>query len=109
MEKQRVLIIEDDRDTATFFSMVMSLVGFRSDVVYNAKDAFAQLAVGEPDLILLDMRLGYEIDGKDILYQIRSNPRLDQTRVIVFTAYPTMADDIETLADLTLLRPARQL
>ena len=105
MEKLRALIVEDDRDTAQFFQMVMSLLGFECEIAYSAKEALAELALNEPDLILLDMRLGQELDGGDILFQIRSNPRLDNTRVIVITAYPGMADQIDNLADLILLKP----
>jgi len=100
-----VLIVDDDRDTAGLFGEVLRLVGFTCDIVYSAKEALAHLAVSEPDMILLDMRLGIEIDGVDILQQVRSNPRLDKTRVIVVTAYPGMADTITDLADLVLLKP----
>jgi len=99
------LIIDDDRDTADLFSMVLGMVGFKCDVVYSAKSALATLATQTPQIILLDMRLGLEISGTDILYQIRSNPRLDETRVIVITAYPHLAAPIHDLADLVLLKP----
>jgi diguanylate cyclase (GGDEF)-like protein len=105
MDKLHVLIIDDDKDTANFFSMVLSLVGFDCDIVNSAKQALSRIAVTQPDMILLDMRLGLEIGGEDILYQIRSNPRLDETRVIVITAYPAMAEPITNLADLILLKP----
>lgn len=54
---------------------------------------------------MLDMRLGLEIGGQDILFQIRSNPRFDRTRVVVVTAYPHMAKHVTELADLVLLKP----
>jgi diguanylate cyclase (GGDEF)-like protein len=101
----QALIVDDDRDTARFFGTVLGLVGFDVEIVLTAREALAQLASLVPDLILLDMRLGYELGGGDILFQIRSNPRLDKTRVIVITAYPAMADSISNLADLVLLKP----
>jgi diguanylate cyclase (GGDEF)-like protein len=97
--------VDDDKDTARFFGTVLGLVGFDVEIVLTAREALAQLASLAPDLILLDMRLGYELGGGDILFQIRSNPRLDKTRVIVITAYPAMADPISNLADLVLLKP----
>lgn len=105
MDALHVLIIDDDKDTANFFSTVLSLVGFECEIVNSAKHALSRLASSQPDMILLDMRLGLEIGGEDILYQIRSNPRLDQTRVIVITAYPSLAEPIANLADLILLKP----
>jgi diguanylate cyclase (GGDEF)-like protein len=105
MTRLRVLIIEDDRDTAVFFNTVLSLVGFECHMTFTAKDALAHLANSEPDLVLLDLRLGYEIDGEDIIFQIRTNQRFSNTRVIVVTAYPSMAETITDLADLVLLKP----
>lgn len=100
-----VLIIEDDKDAAGFFKTVLNLVGFECEIILSAKEALARLALSTPDLILLDIRLGLEISGEDILYQIRSNTRFDKTRVVVVTAYPRLAEPITDLADLVLLKP----
>jgi diguanylate cyclase (GGDEF)-like protein len=105
VEKLQVLIIDDDKETAGFFSTVLTMVGLDCEIVLSAKEALIMLSVSVPDVILLDMRLGFEISGEDILYQIRSNPRFDNTRVVVITAYPTIAEMVTNLADLTLIKP----
>jgi diguanylate cyclase (GGDEF)-like protein len=105
VDARRALIIEDDPDTAGFFRMVLSLAGFNCESVYTAKDAFDRLATGVPELILLDMRLGLEIGGADILFQIRTNPRFDNSHVIVITAYHNLAEPVSGLADLILMKP----
>jgi diguanylate cyclase (GGDEF)-like protein len=105
MAPLKVLIIEDDKSTADFFRTVLKLVGLESEILLSAKEALDRLAFDAPDLILLDIRLGVEISGEDILYQIRSNPRFDKTRVVVITAYPRLAEPITELADLILVKP----
>lgn len=105
MKNVQVLIIEDDKSTAEFFKTVLQLVGLESEIVLSAKQALERLSSSVPDIILLDIRLGVEISGEDILYQIRSNPRFDKTRVVVITAYPRLAEPISDLADLILLKP----
>jgi diguanylate cyclase (GGDEF)-like protein len=100
-----VLIIDDDKDIAGFFSTVLSLLGHECEVVLSAREALIRLSSSVPDLILLDMRLGSEVGGDDILYQIRSNPRFDATRVVVITAYPMVAEMVTKLADLILIKP----
>jgi diguanylate cyclase (GGDEF)-like protein len=100
-----VLIIEDDKSTADFFKTVLELAGLESEIILSAKEALDRLSSTAPDLILLDIRLGLEISGEDILYQIRSNPRFDKTRVVVITAYPRLAEPITDLADLILVKP----
>lgn len=105
MNRQQVLIIDDDKETARLFSTVLSMVGFQCEMVYSARDALSRLASSVPDLVLLDLRLGLEIGGEEILYQIRGNPRYDRTNVIVITAYPDIADLVTDMADLILLKP----
>ena len=105
MSMLQVLIIEDDKDTAGFFKTVLELVGFECEIILSAKEALSTLSVCAPDLILLDIRLGVEISGEDILYQIRSNPRFDKTRVVIITGYPRLAEPISNLADLVLVKP----
>ncbi len=105
MQALQVLIIEDDQYTAGFFKTVLQLAGLDSEIILSAKEALDRLAFSAPDLILLDIRLGLEISGEDILYQIRSNPRFDKTRVVVITAYPRLAEPISDLADLILVKP----
>jgi PleD family two-component response regulator len=105
MEKVQVLIVDDDKEIASFFSHVLTLAGHDCEVVLTAKDALDRLAASVPDLVLLDLRLGIEVGGEDILYQIRSNPRYDNTRVVVITAYPTIAEMVTNIADLILIKP----
>lgn len=105
MNNKHALIIDDDREIADFFKIVLGMAGFHCDVANSAKTALALLSSVEPDLIILDMNLGLDLGGGDLLYQVRSNPRFDATRVIVITAYPAMAEAIHNLADLVLLKP----
>ena len=105
MENIRALIIDDDKDTANLFRTILTLVGFECSAVYTARAALTHLAANEPDIVLLDLRLGLELDGSDILFQIRSNPRFSNTRVIVITAYPDMLEHSDSLADLILIKP----
>jgi PleD family two-component response regulator len=105
MEKVQVLIVDDDKEIAGFFGHVLTMAGHDCEVVLTAKDALDRLAATVPDLVLLDLRLGLEVGGEDILYQIRSNPRYDNTRVVVITAYPTIAEMVTNIADLILIKP----
>jgi diguanylate cyclase (GGDEF)-like protein len=105
MNAHQVLIIEDDKDAAGFYKTVLEMTGFECEISLSAKDGLDRLAAGVPDLIILDIRLGVEISGEDILYQIRSNPRFDKTRVVIITAYPWLAEPISNLADLLLVKP----
>jgi diguanylate cyclase (GGDEF)-like protein len=105
MDNIEVLIIDDDKDIAAWYRTVLTLMGFEVETALSARQALACLATCVPNLILLDLHLGHEIGGEDILYQIRSNSRFDQTRVIVITGYPTTAEMVTNLADLIMIKP----
>jgi diguanylate cyclase (GGDEF)-like protein len=45
------------------------------------------------------------MDREDMLYQIRTNPRFEQTRVVVLTGYDEISAMVTNLADLLLIRP----
>ena len=105
MDKLKALVIDDDVDIANLFGMVLDLVGYDCDIANSARDGLSRLAIYNPDLVLLDMQLDTALGGQDILYQIRANPRLSNTRVIVVTGYPSMAEPIASLVDFTLIKP----
>ncbi len=105
MDNIEVLIIDDDKDIAAWYRVVLTLMGFEVETALSARQALTTLATCTPNLILLDLHLGQEIGGEDILYQIRSNTRFDHTRVIVITGYPTTAEMVTNLADLIMIKP----
>ncbi len=105
MSRSQVLIIEDDKESADYLGTILNMMDFEVETAFSAKEALSYLTITVPSLILLDMRLGREIGGEDILYQVRSNPRFDQTKVIVVTGYPTTIDMVSNLADLVLVKP----
>jgi diguanylate cyclase (GGDEF)-like protein len=102
---QSVLVIDDDVDIANLFGMVLGLVGYEFEIANSARDALSKLATSTPDLILLDLALDKELGGQDILYQVRANPRLKNTQVVVITGHPSLLEPIANLADSTMLKP----
>jgi DNA-binding response OmpR family regulator len=98
------LIIEDDKKLAFIFAQALRMAEFEIEIVQDGNLALARLAATTPELVVLDLHLP-GISGRDILYQIRSNPRLTNTKVIVATADAAMADMLANEADLALLKP----
>jgi diguanylate cyclase (GGDEF)-like protein len=99
------LIIDDDKNLTYTFANALLRVGYRCEVANSAKEALYKLAFSEPNLVLLDLYIGHEIDGEDILFLIRTNPRLDITSVIVISAYPEGTALVAELADLVMVKP----
>ena len=100
-----VLIIEDDKSIAEYFRAVLTLAGLEVEMVHTAREGLVKLSTNTPNLVLLDMNLGSELGGEDILFQIRSNPRFDETYVIIVTGYPGMTYNVDELVDMILIKP----
>ena len=105
LQRPRALIIDDDKSVTEMFALALRKVGFRCEQANTSKEALNKLAISEPNLVLLDLRIGREVDGEDILLQIRTNPRLDQTSVIVVSAFPEMEHLVAEMADLVMVKP----
>jgi DNA-binding response OmpR family regulator len=98
------LIIEDDEDAAFIFAKALQAAGFESEIVRTGAKALMRLTGPAPSMVVLDLELP-RVSGEVILYQLRADVRLDETCVIVATAYPDLARKLEGEADLVLLKP----
>jgi DNA-binding response OmpR family regulator len=98
------LIIEDDKDLSTIFAQALRAAEFETEIAEDGQVASARLGETTPSVVVLDLHLPY-VSGRDILEQIRSDPRLQETRVMLATADPAMAEMLRTEADLVLIKP----
>ena len=105
MNKFSVLIVEDDRDVAELYGRVLESSGFTTEIVRTGEAALARLSVSVPDVVVLDLSLPPHVSGTDVLNKIRADQRLAETRVVVVTGHPDLADTVRDSADLVLLKP----
>ncbi len=66
----KLLVVEDDRDTALSLNRGLSRNGYAVDVVLNGHQALELLAINEYDLMILDLNLP-DIDGLEVCRQAR--------------------------------------
>ena len=104
MNNRLALIIEDDPDLSIIFAEALQAAEFETKIIQDGRVALACLAEDQPIIVVLDLHLPHA-SGGDILHLIRSEARLAQTRVIVTTADPLMADSLQAEADLVLIKP----
>ena len=92
--RQRVLVIDDEKDVAYSFQRVLAEEPVEVTGVTRGEDGLKQLRKQPADLVLLDVRIGEE-NGLEILRQIRhEHPR---QLVIVMTAHGTAQTAIEAM------------
>jgi CheY-like chemotaxis protein len=104
MDNQLALVIEDNKDLATIFSLALEMAGFETEIMQAGDAAITRLAELEPHLVVMDMHLPGAA-GEDIVRHIRSDARLEGTYIVAVTGDPFVAEDIRSEVDLVLLKP----
>ncbi|MBN1979864.1 MAG: response regulator [Anaerolineae bacterium] len=104
MSDALALVIEDHVDSAIIFSEAVKMAGFDVETIRDGETALERLAAVKPDVVILDLNLPH-VSGIDILRQIRSDPRLTDTRVVVITAHDELTNSLQDQADMVLIKP----
>lgn len=109
MDDKLVFIVDDEIALAEAYAATLRGVGFEPQMVHNGRTAQARLKEIAPVLVILDLNLP-GVAGRDLLYQIRADPRLAQTRVLITTGDTQTAAAIasEGKADIILVKPVSQ-
>ena len=101
----RVLIVEDEKKTASFVRKALQAEGFAVDMVHNGEDGLALAAATPFDALVLDIMLPGR-DGLSVLRQLRE--RRVTTPVLLLSARGEVAERVEGLnagADDYLAKP----
>jgi two-component system, NtrC family, response regulator HydG len=68
---QRILVVDDDRDTCEVLQMILSREGYEVSIATSGDAALAQLHTQEVDLLLCDVKMP-EMDGLTLLRQVKA-------------------------------------
>ena len=98
------LVIEDDPDQALIFSEALRAAGFEPEIVRDGRAALVRLEATAPSLVVLDLHMPHVV-GKDLLYYIRTDERLADTRVILASGDYQLSQSLRDQADVVLLKP----
>ncbi len=71
--KQRVLVVDDDRDTNEIMTVLFKLLGHEAKAVSQGREALAATAEFDPDLVVLDIGLP-DLSGYEIVRAIKRDP-----------------------------------
>ncbi|MGF1506192.1 MAG: response regulator [Anaerolineae bacterium] len=106
-ENTRILVIDDDPDLLVLLSKMLSRIGAPPETAQNGTDGLALLSQEPFDLLILDLMLP-DMDGFDVLEQVRSNETLADMPVLILSALAdpnTINKGYEMGADGYLTKP----
>jgi PAS domain S-box-containing protein len=91
----RILVVDDNRDSADSLAMLLRLVGHDVRTAHDGRQALIVAATYRPDLVLLDIGLPGMV-GFTVARQLRSQPELAEVVLVALTGYGSDEDRRQT-------------
>ena len=83
----RVLIIEDEADSASLIQTFLESLGYQTEIAFNGIDGIALARQFSPNVILSDISLRHEMDGYTVARTIRNDSELNSISLIAISGY----------------------
>jgi pilus assembly protein CpaE len=90
---EKILIVDDDLETLRLVGLMLQRQGYQVVAASNGALALQMVQSEKPDLILLDLMMP-DIDGYEVTRQVRADPVLGHTPILMFTARSMMDDKV---------------
>jgi CheY-like chemotaxis protein len=106
-QPQRVLIVDDNRDSADSLVTAFAVLGHEAVAVYCGRDGLARLPEVRPSLIVLDLSMP-EMDGYALARAIRALPGYAAVPMVALSGFGSEADRVksrESGFDRHMLKP----
>jgi CheY-like chemotaxis protein len=87
----RILVVEDNRDSAESLRRLLELCGYAVTVAYSSREGLDAARKVRPDIVLCDIGLP-DSDGYALAEALRRNPSTAGARLIAVTAYRSEHD-----------------
>jgi len=103
----RILVVDDNEDSAEMLAEVLKARGYKTGIAYDAPAALELAGTFTPDVAFLDIGLPV-MDGYELAARLRQLPGLSRIRLIALTGYGQESDRRRTRAagfDHHLVKP----
>jgi len=88
-----ILIVDDDTENLNLLSALLLEAGYRVRAADNGEMAIRSVKIKAPDLLLLDVKMP-EMDGYEVIHQLKSDPATRGFPVIFISAYSESIDKV---------------
>jgi two-component system CheB/CheR fusion protein len=107
VRRRRVLVVEDNRDSAETLRELLELAGHEVTVAYSGPSGIETARQFQPEVVLCDLGLP-EMDGYSVAAALRRQPATASARLIALSGYGQAEDRDRSRAagfDLHLTKP----
>src|SRR5215468_365145 len=86
MRRLNVLLAEDDEDLRSLYGYMLLAAGYKVNAVRNGLQAFAEIQVNRPDVVVADIAMPV-LSGLDLIMAVRSDDELADLPVVAITSF----------------------
>ena len=107
MDKEKILIVEDDKNMSKLVKYNLEKAGFEAILAESGKKALETIEKMQVDLVVLDIMLP-EVDGLEVCKRIRNKENTERLPIIMLTAKGEEVDRVlgfELGADDYMVKP----
>jgi two-component system, OmpR family, alkaline phosphatase synthesis response regulator PhoP len=105
MANEKILVADDEVQYVDVISYKFRNAGLEVISAGNGREALELARKEKPDLVIMDYQMP-EMDGLELCMEIRKDPEISQTPVILLTAYGMIIDEREQkMARINALMP----
>ncbi|GMV43185.1 MAG: hypothetical protein AMXMBFR64_49010 [Myxococcales bacterium] len=109
-EPATILVVDDDAANLLYIQALLEPSGYRIEVARDGEEGLQRIEELRPDVVLLDVMMPRK-DGFEVCQEVKSNPELRHTPVVLVTGLDATADRVRGLevgADDLLSKPVNR-
>lgn len=85
MKSKKLLIIDDDPDVLESLKIILESHDFMVNTASNKENGLKLFSLDNPDLIILDIMMGNELEGYSMLNDFRKDSSLNAIPIIMYS------------------------
>jgi DNA-binding response OmpR family regulator len=93
--RKHILVVNDTQEILELFREILEEEGYRVSLYSSAFNDVYQIAALDPDLVIIDLMIGGESQGWQLLQKMKMARETADVPVVVCTAAVTLARDLE--------------
>lgn len=83
---QRILAVDDDKDILEVLQLILEDSGYEVETLADGHFLFDKIKEYNPDLIILDIMLGSNLDGRELCHSVKQRLDTHNIPVILISA-----------------------
>ena len=85
MENAKIVVVDDDQDIRDSLQVILEGKQYNVITAANKNEGMEKIKTEKPDLIMLDVMMSSPFDGLDMSRELRKNPQLENTPILMLT------------------------